>query len=463
MVDYSEFEARILKEFPKYIQTVLLDDLRNRDYQRLDDQEHVYLDYTGGNLYAKSQLDAHHVLLKNGIFGNPHSLNPSSMKASVLVDETRRALLNYFNAVEDYFLVFTPNASGALKIIGESYPFTKNSHFLLPFDNHNSVNGIREYARQRGASYSYSPLNYDDLRFNEIELAKNLGHYDDKSNKLFAYPAQSNVSGVKHSLEWVDVAHSKNWDVLLDASAFVPTNKLDLKKVTPDFVSMSFYKMFGYPTGLGALLIRKSKFKKLTKPWFAGGTVTLASAMTDKFYLAEDHAKFEDGTLNYLDIPALKIGIDHLKQIGMGVITARVEMLTAILLQELQGIKHENGSPVIKIFGPKQNSERGGTIIFNFLTPSGDIHPFVEIEKLANDHNISLRTGCFCNPGIDEINSNLKAGELEKYFKSSKNVDVEDMINHLDKMRGAVRISVGLVTNLKDIYRLLEFVREFAS
>lgn len=45
--------------------------------------------------------------------------------------------------------------------------------------------------------------------------------------------------------------------MLLDAAAFVPTNRLNLAAVRADFVSVSFYKMFGYPTGVSALLIRR--------------------------------------------------------------------------------------------------------------------------------------------------------------------------------------------------------------
>ena len=46
------------------------------------------------------------------------------------------------------------------------------------------------------------------------------------------------------------------WKVLLDAAAFAPTQPLDLSQFPADFVAVSFYKMFGYPTGLGALLVR---------------------------------------------------------------------------------------------------------------------------------------------------------------------------------------------------------------
>jgi selenocysteine lyase/cysteine desulfurase len=458
---FTTFEQYVHEQFPAYAETAILDDLRKTDYSRLDEQDQVYLDYTGGNLYGISQIEKHHKLLKDNVLGNPHSLNPSSLKASELVEEARNAILDYFHSADDYFLVFTPNASGALKIIGESYPFDPNSHFLLPFDNHNSVNGIREYCKAKGAKHTYCPLEYDTLRFEAATLERNLVSLKSDHNNLFAYPAQSNVSGIKHDLNWIRVAKDLGWDVLLDASAYVPTDKLDLRAVKPDFVSVSFYKMFGYPTGLGGLFIRKNAFKKLQKPWFAGGTVTLASAMTDQYYLAEDHAKFEDGTINYLDIPALKIGIDHIRSAGIETIRTRVCTLADIMIEQLQVLTHSNGKPLVKIFGPLNCTDRGGTIIFNFLNREGAVYPYMNVEREANKQRISLRTGCFCNPGIDEINNHLAAGDLEKYFKSMRNASVEDMMEQLHTMRGAVRISAGLVTNLKDIYRLLLFVKDF--
>src|SRR5688500_505826 len=72
--------------------------LRAREYARLDAQAHVYLDYTGGGLYAESQLREHHELLRHGVFGNPHSTNPTSQAATALADEARAAILAHFNA-----------------------------------------------------------------------------------------------------------------------------------------------------------------------------------------------------------------------------------------------------------------------------------------------------------------------------------------------------------------------------
>ena len=143
----------------------ILDELRATEYARLDARGDVYLDYTGGSLYAASQVEEHHWLLREGVYGNPHSVNPTSSAATSLVERARAAVLRYFNAPEDeYACIFTPNATGALRLVGEAYPFGPRDRFLATFDNHNSVNGIREFARAHGARTAYVPLEAPDLR-----------------------------------------------------------------------------------------------------------------------------------------------------------------------------------------------------------------------------------------------------------------------------------------------------------
>jgi selenocysteine lyase/cysteine desulfurase len=106
------------------------------------------------------------------------------------------------------------------------------------------VNGIREFARSRGAAVTYVPVLPPDLRADTDYLAQALETGSPGANNLFAYPAQSNFTGVQHPLEWIAQAQSKGWDVLLDAAAFAPSNRLDLSR-WHDFVDISFYKIFG--------------------------------------------------------------------------------------------------------------------------------------------------------------------------------------------------------------------------
>ena len=131
-VAYSRFR----RAYPAYETTGLLSELRAREYQRLDEHGQIYLDYTGGGLYADSQLRDHMALLAEGVFGNPHSTSPASEATTVLVERARSYVLEYFNALpEEYVAIFTANATGAIKLVGESYPFGSGDQYLLTFDN----------------------------------------------------------------------------------------------------------------------------------------------------------------------------------------------------------------------------------------------------------------------------------------------------------------------------------------
>jgi molybdenum cofactor sulfurtransferase len=452
-----------LNAHPAYAKTGSLDKLRASDYARLDRAEHVYLDYTGGGIYAESQIQKHHELLLENVYGNPHSSNPTSLAATHLVEGAREYILKFFHAdPKEYIAIFTPNASGALKLVGESYPFA-NGRYLLTFDNHNSVNGIREFAHARSAEVTYIPIMLPDMRVDESQLDLELARPSKNGHNLFAYPAQSNFSSVKHPLEWIEKAHTHGWDVLLDAAAYVPTSKLDLGRVKPDFIPISFYKMFGYPTGLGALIARRSALEKLHRPWFAGGTITVASVLGDKYYLADGAAAFEDGTLDYLNIPALEIGLRHIDSIGYDVIGERVKTLTAWLLENLTQMKHGNGTPLVRVFGPTTAEGRGGAVTVNFYNKDGEAFDHRFIESEANKVNISLRTGCFCNPGAGEVAMGVSRVELDVCFtrpSHEERLSIDDFRTCFDgKSMGAVRISIGMVTNFNDVQAFLTFAR----
>jgi molybdenum cofactor sulfurtransferase len=449
-------------EHAEYEGTRALDELRDREFSRLAEHGQVYLDYTGSGLYAASQVRRHGEMLLDGVFGNPHSGNPASTESTRRLEMCRRRVLDYFRAPEsEYAVVFTANASQALKLVGESYPFAEGDEFLLTFDNHNSVNGIREFDRARGARTRYVPMVPPDLRVDEAVLDRALTQVAPGRHHLFAYPAQSNFSGVQHPLEWVATARGRGWDVLLDAAAFVPTNRLDLSAVRPDFVVLSFYKMFGYPTGVGALIARYEALARLRRPWFAGGTINVASVQADRFVPAAGAAAFEDGTPDFAAIPAVEIGLDLLESVGIETIHTRVRALSGWLLQQLLALRHANGVPLVRLYGPDTMRSRGGTLTFNLQDAAGAVIDHEVVEARAAARGISLRTGCFCNPGAGELAMGLTREDLEPCFVDGARMEYEDLRRCIDPhAAGAVRVSLGLATNFDDVWAFLEHVRE---
>ena len=458
MTAYDHF----LKNHPSYTTTLALDALRASEYGRLAAQNQVYLDFTGGGLHAASQVQAHVTMLNEEVLGNPHSVNPSSTKMTRRVEDARAAVLDYFNGAGEYTAIFTLNASAALKLVGEAYPFAPGGRLLLSTDNHNSVNGIREFAERGGANVSYAPLTRPELRMNMAAMEALLAQADGTHPNLLAFPAQSNFSGVKHPLALVASARAAGWHVLLDAAAFVPGNRLDLRAVSPDFVVMSFYKMFGYPTGVGCLLVRNDTLGSLRRPWFGGGTVNFATVQGRMHVLSSGEAGFEDGTLNYLSIPAVEIGLKHLQKVGMETIQTRIHCLTDWLITQLLALQHSNGQPMVRLYGPANMIERGGTVTLNLYDPQGHLIDYRRVEELAAQQNISLRTGCFCNPGAGETAEDLneddmRAGLAEAGAEINLQRFLQVMQDRAGKSAGAIRVSMGLVSNFADVERFVNF------
>jgi molybdenum cofactor sulfurtransferase len=468
LADLATAEFEFSSRFPEFDPTGTFAELRRSEYGRLDDTGQVYLDYTGGGLHAASQLDAHVELLRHQVLGNPHSNNPTSLASTALVQRTRQVVCEFFDAPPDeYLCVFTANASAALRLVGEAYRFEPGGTFALTFDNHNSVNGIREFARRKGADIAYVPVVAPDLRLDRAAMTHVLAGADPTARNLLAFPAQSNFSGVQHPLDLVDEAHALGWDVLVDAAAFAPTNRFDVARIRPDFATFSFYKIFGFPTGVGCLLVRRDKVASLSRPWFAGGTITIASVQGDGHYLHDDEAAFEDGTVDYLNLPAVTTGLEHVERIGRDAIHERVVCLTTWLLDALAELQHSTGQPLVEILGPTDTTERGGTVTFVMHDRDGRPIDDRRVEELANAAGISLRTGCFCNPGAGEIAHHLSAREMTKWFARDEPVSFSELRERLATEHGvlvaAIRVSVGLATNFADVFRFLCFAQGFVD
>jgi molybdenum cofactor sulfurtransferase len=112
----QDAEQAFRQAFPEFERTTVIDRLRATEYSRLGEMKHIYLDYTGGGLYAESQLREHFEMLSRNVFGNPHSRNPTSQAMTDLDEQARAFVLNFFRASPDeYTVIFTANATHALK------------------------------------------------------------------------------------------------------------------------------------------------------------------------------------------------------------------------------------------------------------------------------------------------------------------------------------------------------------
>jgi molybdenum cofactor sulfurtransferase len=153
----------------------------------------------------------------------------------------------------------------------------------------------------------------------------------------------------------------------------------------------------------------------------------------------------------------------------------RVQMLTAWLLRSLLSLRLANGLKAIKLYGPARPQSRGGPSAFNFPSPDGLIVDERVVYLKAAPAGISLRTGCFCNPGAGEVAFVLSPDVLRRVFDLyGKNMSLNDLytVSHSCddllaslgmKSGGAIRVSLGVVSNVADVILFMQFTRTFVN
>ncbi|XP_048728647.2 molybdenum cofactor sulfurase-like isoform X2 [Ostrea edulis] len=470
-----------------------------REYEFPHLKDCIYVEHIGATLYSKSQIAAYQQDLLSNLYGNPHSRSESSRLATDTVDQVRFRILEHFNTnQEEYTVIFTANCTAALKTIAECFNFSqpmnnivtekkdqsqvtlqpKNPQhgcFCYLLDNHTSVQGMRECVKDRVSAIlcvQETDLYNKDIPKSQI-LCQKIPYRP--GNCLFVFPAQSNFSGRKYPLSWVQEARSQtlgfqnqflgDWYTVLDAAAFISTSPLDLAVHKPDFVTLSFYKMFGFPTGLGALLVKNSSAPLLKKTYFGGGTVSASSA-TEMFHILRSNLadRFEDGTIPFLDIIAVRHGLDALRKIGGGMerISGHTFCIAKYFHHKLSRLYHDSGVALAEIYSNgdfREPSSQGGVVNFNIRRANGNYIGFAEVDKLSQLYNIHLRTGCFCNIGACQMFLNISSEDIKTNLQAG-HVCGDDMDLIDGQPTGSVRISFGYMSTIKDAQHCLRFIVE---
>jgi selenocysteine lyase/cysteine desulfurase len=166
--------------------------------------------------------------------------------------------------------------------------------------------------------------------------------------------------------------------------------------------------------------------------------------------------------LNFLAIPAVEVGLRHLEAAGIDLIHTRVRCLTAWLLERLAELRHSNGRPMVRIYGPMTTHERGGIVTMNVYDPAGHLLDYRRAEELAGERAISLRTGCFCNPGAGETAEGITDEDVEEAIATTSGLNLPRFLrfitNRGGRSAGAIRASFGIASNFADAHRFIEFV-----
>jgi cysteine desulfurase/selenocysteine lyase len=358
--------AAIKRDFPIFNREI-------RDGQRL-----IYLDSGATSQKPNAVIDAESNFYR---FSNAAVHRGAHQLAEEATDnyEGARSIVAEFLGAKSDQIVFTKSATESINLV--AYALTSKVKagdriVVSEMEHHANLIPWQQLAKRTGAELAWFEVTPEG----RLDLS-NIDQVIAPNTAIVAITHQSNVLGTINPIEAiVNRAAAVGAEVLLDACQSVPHMAVDVQKLGIDFLAFSGHKALG-PTGVGVLWGRDLE---ALPPFLFGGSMIENVTMTDATW-APAPKKFEAGVPNMAQAVGLGAALSYLTKIGMNSIHDHEISLTKLLIDGLVQI------PGVKIFGPTEVANRGGTVSF---TLEG-IHPH-DLGQFLDSKGIAVRTGHHC-------------------------------------------------------------------
>ena len=136
---------------------------------------HVYLDYTAGSLYAASQIERHSRCCARACSATrTRATRLASRSTELCTGRGGPCSTSSTRSPDEWIVDLHGERQPGAEARRRGVPVRPGGRYLLTFDNHNSVNGIREFARAQGAATTYVPIVLPEMRLDEARLIAQL-------------------------------------------------------------------------------------------------------------------------------------------------------------------------------------------------------------------------------------------------------------------------------------------------
>ncbi|GAA5831135.1 hypothetical protein JCM5353_008774 [Sporobolomyces roseus] len=395
---------------------------RLRDYPALKD---VYLDYAASPPAPITPVQRFATTLASTLYANPHSASTSGAETSLLIEKTRsRVLSELFNVpsseLDKWDIVFTQGgATRGIQIVGDAWNWRRSEA------NEDGKVGLRYLVESHTSLVELRGIALSRPRFG-VDFAKKIKRAD--------------PGGV----------------VLVDAAAYCATKILDLGSVgdeyAPDAIVGSFYKIFGWPTSLGFLIIRRSSSHHfLSTPHFGGGSISSLS-LSSPFSVTSRTSSNPTNPTN------------HQRNLRWKEVELHVSALRKMAKAMLEELRHEacQGGEEGPVFVEHQAFQ---PLPSDTIPLPSDLQPSLEAPgpTIAIVNGISLRTGGLCNKGVWARVFGVVGEELREWEKTGRATAVSEEYSPFYPYRplGIARISFGAASTVDDVLAFVAFVKKF--
>ena len=388
--------------------------------QKINGKPLVYLDSANSSQKPKVVIDKISNFYETEFSNVGRSVHSLAVKATNRFEATRDKVQKYLNAKHREEIIFTKGATEAINLVASSFGkkyIKKGDEILITELEHHSNYVPWHYLRsEKGAVIKFAQINDNgDIKIDQIKK-----QITDKT-KIIAITHISNVTGaVLPIIKIVELAKEKNIPVLIDGTQGAPHSHIDMQKIGCDFYAISCHKMYG-PNGLGILYMKKKWVDDL--PPYQGGGGMINEVKQDSITFAEEHTKFEAGTMQTAEVVSFAEALNFIEKIGIKNIASHENEVLEYGLEKLR----KNNS--VSIIGSPE--KRGSVLCFTIK----DIHPH-DIATILDEDGVAIRAGHHCCQVLhDKLGISATARASIGIYNNKEDMDVlSDAIKNCQKV-----------------------------
>ena len=391
-----------------------------QDFPILQNPDYIYFDNAATSQRPRQVTDTITHFYETANANPLRGLYEWSIAATDAYESAREKVASFIGAKKSAEIVFTRNSTESLNLIAYSWGRTNlkagDEIVIAISEHHSNILPWQMVAKETGAKLVWLECDKNGY-YSDQELNSKIG----AKTKIVAIAQVSNVLGVPKPIKKIaDLAHKNGAIIVVDGAQSIPHISVNVQELDADFFVFSGHKMLG-PMGIG-VLYGKYDLLDAMPPFLTGGEMIEYVTREDATYAELPH-KFEAGTVNAADVVGLAAAIDYINNVGFDFIEKQENLLTGILLDELQKI------PYIDVYGSNEPKDHCGIVTFNVE----GCHPH-DVSSILDVDHVCVRAGHHCaQPLMQYMNVNATC-RASMYFYNTED-EVYRFVNHLANVR----------------------------
>lgn len=344
------------------------------------DKPLVYLDNaatTQKPQYVIDKTNYYYEKYNANIHRGVHAL---SQEATEAFESSRIIIKNFINALGKNEIIFTRGTTESINLVASSYGrknIKEDDEIIIStMEHHSNIVPWQMLCAEKNAKLRVIPINDEgEIIFEEFEKMIN-----EKTKFVSVVYASNSLGTVNPVKKIIDLAHSLNIPVLIDAAQAVNHLKIDVQLLDCDFLAFSGHKLYG-PTGIGILYGKVNHLESM--PPYQGGGDMISKVTFEVTTYNELPHKFEAGTPDIAGAIGLGAAIEYIEKIGLENIAYHENLL---LEYATKAVSDLNG---LRVIGTAK--EKIGVLSFHFE----NVHPH-DVGTFLDFEGVAIRTGHHC-------------------------------------------------------------------